>query len=181
MRQDAWELCVPHSLRQEVIIEHHDDATSGHLGVTKTIAKIARSYYWSRMQQDIKRYVLGCDSCQQFKTPQQKPAGKMGTINATRSWEIVAMNIIGPVTKSSKRFSYLLVIQDKFTKWIELQPLRQATTGPIVEAFKSKVVLRFGKPRIVITDNGTQFTSNLFTNALQSFGTQHIRTSPYSP
>ncbi|XP_044594035.1 uncharacterized protein LOC123271709 [Cotesia glomerata] len=163
-RQDAWKLCIPQGMRREIIKENHDDETAGHLGIAKT-----------------QKYVRSCQSCQQFKARQQPPPGKMGTIEATKPWEVVAMDIVGPMTKSYKGNCHLLVIQDKFTKWIELQPMKKATTELITEAMRRQVITRFGSPKTIITDNGTQFTSNMFTEALRTYGIQHIRTPPHSP
>lgn len=104
----------------------------------------------------------------------------MDTIEARRPWEVGAMDIIGPVTRSSEGYCYLLVIQDKFTKWLELQTLLKATTTPVIQAQKNKIALRFDTPRVIITDNRAQFTSNIFADTLTEWNTTHIRTPPYS-
>ena len=48
---------------------------------------------------------------------------------------------------------------DKFTKWIEAKPVKTAEPGPVIE-FKSGVVHRYDVPHSIITDNGTNFTSD---------------------
>lgn len=180
-RSDAWKLCVPENLRDRVMYENHNEPTAGHLGITKTIARIARTYYWPRMYQDIGKYVRSCGKCQEFKPIQQKTPGKMGTVNVTRPWEVVSIDIIGPKPRSSSGMCYVVVMQDKFTKWVETQPLRQAKAEAIVKALREKVLLRFGPVRTVISDNGSQFTSKEFTKLLSDYGVEHFRTPPYSP
>ncbi|XP_044596717.1 uncharacterized protein K02A2.6-like [Cotesia glomerata] len=180
-RSDAWKLCVPESKRTQVIKENHDEPTAGHLGVTKTITRIARNYYWPRMHQDIARYVRNCKNCQEFKPQHHPTPGKMGTVNATRPWEVVSIDLIGPKPRSSNGICYVLVIQDKFTKWVEIQPLRQAKAEAIVRILKERVLLRFGSVRVVISDNGSQFISKEFTSLLKEYGIEHMRTPPYSP
>ena len=48
---------------------------------------------------------------------------------------------------------------DKFTKWIEAKPVKTAEPGPVIE-FISGVVHRYGVPHNIITDNGSNFTSD---------------------
>jgi putative transposase len=50
---------------------------------------------------------------------------------------------------------------DKFSKWIEYMPLTKASSGKAVE-FLDQIIHRFGLPNSIITDLGSQFTSNAF-------------------
>lgn len=79
------------------------------------------------------------------------------------------MDVVGPLVRSSRGNKYLLIMQDKFTKWVELHPLREQKTRPIINALKEKVILRYGCPRILITDNGSQFRATEFANLLNEF------------
>lgn len=180
-RDKAWKLCVPKTLRSKVLTENHDDPTAGHLGIGKTIARISQNYFWPGMNGDIAKYVRQCESCQRYKSPQTAVPGKMGSCNATHPWEIVSMDIVGPLTRSSRGHKYLLVMQDKFTKWVEIQAIREQKTRPIVQIFKERIILRYGCPRILITDNGSQFRANDFASMIKGFGITHQRTPPYSP
>lgn len=76
---------------------------------------------------------------------------------------------------------FLLVTQDKFTKWVEFKPLRRATAKTVTEALKDLVICRFGSPRILISDNGVQFDSRIFRKLLADMGIQHRFTPPYTP
>jgi len=65
---------VPDSitLREEIVTKHHDSELASHPGYTKTYELITRNYWWSRMLEDIKRYVARCEKCQVTK-PNQQP------------------------------------------------------------------------------------------------------------
>lgn len=95
-RNRDWKLCIPRSLRAQVLAENHDTPTAGHLGIAKTISRVAQNYYWPGMQHDIAQYVRECDICQEHKPEQKLVAGKKGTCNATKPWEYVSMDIAGP-------------------------------------------------------------------------------------
>ena len=55
---------------------------------------------------------------------------------------------------SSGNFEYLLVAVDKFSKWIEAKPVRKAD-GATALKFVISLVVRYGVPHSIITDNGT--------------------------
>ncbi|HXP51692.1 MAG TPA: reverse transcriptase domain-containing protein, partial [Bacteroidia bacterium] len=61
-------LCVPLSLRNDIIGEVHNSPSEGaHSGYYKTYNRIATTYYWPKMSRDIKRYTDTCDICQKSK------------------------------------------------------------------------------------------------------------------
>ena len=67
--------------------------------------------------------------------------------------------MVGPLKGGTHKKKYLLVMVDKFTKWIEAKPVKTAESGPVID-FISGVVHRFGVPHSIITDNGTNFTAD---------------------
>ena len=65
--------------------------------------------------------------------------------------------MVGRLKGGSHKKKYLLVMVDKFTKWIEAKPVKTAESGPVID-FISGVVHRYGVPHSIITDNGSNFT-----------------------
>ena len=178
---DSWKLCVPRELREQVLRENHDAPAAGHLGIRKTGSRIASRYYWPRMFKDVGRYVRACESCQRFKTSQQKPAGKMLTSIPDEPWSVVCADFMGPLPRSKHGNTTLLVLVDKFSRWTELVPLRSATTEHLQKAFRERILARFGSPKVFLSDNGTQFTSRKFRAFLEAIGVRHQFTAPYTP
>ncbi|XP_073353594.1 uncharacterized protein [Aegilops tauschii subsp. strangulata] len=68
-------------------------------------------------------------------------------------------------------YRYLYVAIDKFTKWVELEAVRTIPAGSTVKFIKG-LVIRFDVPNRIITDNGSQVTSNLFRTYCANLGTQ---------
>lgn len=96
-------------------------------------------------------------------------------------WETVSTDLIGPLPRSSKGNSYLVVFVDRFTKWVQCRPIRKATGKAVRTALYEEVLTRFGCPKTIITDNGTQYTGKWFKELLSDFGIQHRLTPPYHP
>lgn len=132
--ENEWKQCVPRSLRKKVLRANHDDPTAGHLGVTKTTARLAQKYYWSGMFHDAVQYVRHCIKCQECKVMQRSPAGLMYTTPAAYPWDVVSADLVGPLPRSKKGHTVVVVLQDKFSKWIELQPLRHATAPAVAKS-----------------------------------------------
>ena len=57
--------------------------------------------------------------------------------------------------------THLLVVVDKFTKWIEAKPIRKLD-GSTAVTFIKDVITRYGHPHSIITDNGSNFAKGIF-------------------
>ena len=63
----------------------------------------------------------------------------------------------------------MYVALDKFTKWLEATTVIKANKNSALKFIKD-LVAQFGIPNRIITDNGTQFTSNLFGDYCDDMG-----------
>jgi len=62
-------------------------------------------------------------------------------------------------------------VVDKFSKWIEAQPITKIKSEQAMQFF-TDIVYRFGVPNLIITNNGTQFMGKKFLKFCDDF---HIR------
>jgi len=178
---EQWKRCLPKEARKEILREYHDAPTAGHLGIAKTIARIAEKYYWPGMFRDIANYVRACGNCQAHKASQQRPAGTLHSTYIGRPWEQVTLDLIGPLPRSHQGHTWLFVLQDRFTKWVELVPLRRATANAVTKALTERIFLRHGRPDTVLSDNGTQLRSKQLEERLRAWNVRHVTTPAYSP
>ena len=70
---------------------------------------------------------------------------------------------------------------DYFTKWVEAEPLSSITELDTKSFVWKNIITRFGIPRTLISDNGTQFDSNLFKSFCQEYGIRNIYSTPAYP
>ena len=73
-----------------------------------------------------------------------------------------------------------LVLIDAHSKWMEVEPVESATTKTTVEKLR-KIFSTHGIPEKLVSDNGSVFTSQEFTNFVKLNGIDHIKTAPYHP
>lgn len=178
---NEWKLVPEDNERNQIISESHDCPQSGHAGTQKTYIRLARDYYWPGSYQDVASYVKRCDVCQKCKVDQRLPPGLIGHRIVEEPWSTVSADVMGPFPPSRSSFQYILIIQDVFTKWIEITPLRSANGNLIRKALSNTVIHRWGTPRILLTDNGTEFVNSTLRSLAQEFGIFHATTPPYHP
>ncbi|KAL9704351.1 hypothetical protein quinque_007869 [Culex quinquefasciatus] len=97
-------------------------------------------------------------------------------------WQFVTLDYIGPLPASGKnRCTYLLVATDVFSKFVLVQPFREAKAGPLADFVENMIFRLFGVPEIILTDNGSQFVSKIFRGLLESYHVTHWLTPAYHP
>jgi transposase InsO family protein len=69
--------------------------------------------------------------------------------------------MIGPFKKAQEGYTHILVVVDKFTKWIKYKPIASLTLAKAVD-FIQEIMFRFGIPNNIITDLRSKFTSSAF-------------------
>lgn len=95
-------------------------------------------------------------------------------------FERVIIGCVGPLPKTKSGDKYLLTIMCAATRFPEAIPLRKITSSSLIKAL-TKFFSTFGLPRIVQTDQGTNFQSKLFNQVLQTLGIKHAVSSAYHP
>jgi hypothetical protein len=87
----------------------------------------------------------------------QMPAIALHTIPITWPFAFWGLDMVGPLKTAPLGFMHLLVAVDKFTKWVEAKPIRKLDGKTALKNFKD-IVVRFGIPHSIITDNGTNLS-----------------------
>lgn len=176
----AWKQLPMPEERQEIIGKEHNKA---HFGFDKTLASIKQRFFWPKMNGQVKKFCRECVPCQTSKAGNTNVTPPMGSQKPVEyPWQFVTLDYIGPLPASGRnRSTYLLVVTDVFTKFILVQPFREAKAGPLVEFVENMIFRLFGVPEIILTDNGSQFISKIFKELLQSYNVNHWLTPAYHP
>jgi hypothetical protein len=67
---------------------------------------------------------------------------------------------------------YVIVAVEYFSKWIEAKPLATITSATVQKFFWQNIVCRFGVPKAITVDNGTQFDAETFKYFYGRIGTK---------
>jgi transposase InsO family protein len=164
--------CISVAQGQELLQEIHSGACGRHAAPRTLVENAFRQgFYWPTAVADATRIVRSCRGCQFYARQTHLPAQTLQTIPITWSFAVWGLDLIGPLQKAPGGFKHLLVVVDKFSKWIEVQPLTSIGSEQALTFF-TNIIHRFGVPNSIITDNGTQFTGKKFLDFCED---HHIR------
>lgn len=155
---------------------------TGHLGVSRTTKKVLAELYWPGVQADIRRFCKSCDICQKT-TPKGRitnvPLGQMPIIEVP--FRRIAVDLVGPIQPAtSKGDRYILTVVDFATRYPEAVALKGIETERVAEALVN-VFCTVGVPKEMLTDMGSQFTSELMAEVSHLLSIRQLTTSPYHP
>eukprot|EP00253_Pinus_taeda_P004209 PITA_04209 len=174
--------CVREDEMPDILKACHDKPCGGHFADKKTTYKIlSLGYYWPSLFKDAKQYVKRCDICQRVGKPtlsNEIPLQPQVLIEPFEKW---ALDFIGPINLPSKQKKYILVCTDYVTKWVEAKALFSATENSVVNFLYEDIFTRFGVPRETVTDQGSQFTSNLVEKLMEEYKIKNRISTPYHP
>ena len=105
----------------------------------------------------------------------------MKQFHAGAPMERVHLDLLGPLPVTKRNNSYILMMVDQFTKWVECIPLPNQTAEVTAQAAVNEFFSRFGFPFQILTDRGTNFESDLFQQLCEKLQIHKTRTTPYRP
>ena len=91
-----------------------------------------------------------------------QPASYTQMIEPTWPLQRWGMDLVGPLPTAQGNLRYAVVAVEYFTKWIEAKALSSITSSSVQRFFWQNIVCRFGVPRSMTVDNGTQFEAKPF-------------------
>ncbi|XP_060810186.1 uncharacterized protein LOC132904273 [Amyelois transitella] len=121
-------LVVPSHERPKVLADFHDAPTAGHFGMERTLARLRTRFYWPNMRKYVADYIKKCISCQRYKADNRKPTGLLQTPAMSRRFEVLSVDLFGPLPVTAQRNRWILIVEDVCSRWVELFPLENATS-----------------------------------------------------
>ncbi|KAL4154100.1 hypothetical protein QTP88_001933 [Uroleucon formosanum] len=117
-----------------------------------------------RLKEDVIEYIKNCESCQKGKVPNKKVKQPMLiTLTISEPFEKIFLDIVGPIVTTLSGNTYILTLQDDLTKYLMGIALPNHQANTIAEAFVTHFVCTHGIPQTILTDQGTDFLSKIFT------------------
>jgi hypothetical protein len=161
---------------------YHDSAYGGgHFAYNRTYARISAAVFWPKMSVDVKKFCKRATRVNVVITiisygfplqPVSVPTGR---------WDTMAMDIVGPLPVSQSGNKYILVCVDYLTRWPEAIAMPNQEAATVARAWVDHVINRWGIPKAVITDQGSNFTSALLSAVYARLGISRRSTTPYHP
>ena len=173
------EKLVPRPVEREELVQQAH-ALAAHMGVRKTVSLLSQDYYWHNLWATVEKECGACQQCKrrnaQFtaKSPQLHPLPRVARMHR------VHCDLCGPFLTKDGKDTYVMVMVDSFTKWVELALLKGKTAAGVRDAFRDSWLTRYGAMAVALTDNGSEFAGE-FEALLWEAGITHRFTSPDHP
>ncbi|UYV80096.1 K02A2.6-like, partial [Cordylochernes scorpioides] len=159
---------TPERLRKDILNILHDT----HIGIVGTKALARGLCWWPKMDGDIERMISSCSVCLSCSHDPPK-TDVYPWIWPSRPWSRLHIDHAGPF-----QGKLLLVVVDAYSKWIEAKIVSTTSTETTINCLK-EIFATHGLPDVIVSDNGTSFTSELFKTFLKRNSVRHILCAPY--
>ena len=171
-------ILLPREFQDSITQRAHQEI--GHQGGRKTLYRLQRTYKWSGQWKSVQCTVRRCALCQvhgdkrRFPPPSEMPV-------AHYPGQVMALDLVGPLTPTKDGFRYLVTAIDHNTGWLDASPIKAKTQREVFRYIKNDLVPRYGAPEVLITDQGLEFKGRDLAQYLHFIGTEHRRSTPYHP
>ncbi|XP_036347496.1 uncharacterized protein K02A2.6-like [Rhagoletis pomonella] len=161
---------VPSTCRKPILEALH----SGHPGIVKMKA-LARGYFWwPKMDTEVENIVKTCAPCQQ--TRHEKAQAQPHIWETSKNpWSRLHVDFAGPF---HGKIFFLTV--DSYSKWLEVHIVKSTSSQCAIKSLRS-LFATHGLPDVIVSDNGTAFTSSEFDEFMTNNLIRHVRCAPFHP
>jgi transposase InsO family protein len=167
----------PESERQDLIKKAHLFGHFGRQSVYRSL--LAQGLWWPAMRTQIAEELASCDPCNRF-TVVKSGFNPSQFITANGPFDQVQIDTSVHLPKSPDGFTALLVVIDVFTGFVLLRALKD-TSAESVAAQLWDIFSTFGLPKILQSDNGSEFVNDTLRALVKLTGIDHRLISPYNP
>ena len=162
-------MIVPSLLREEMLSQIH----SSHLGIEMCKPRARDILFWLGMNQQIADVVSKCNTCNMYRNSQAKKPLKSHEL-PERPWQKIAADLFELDKKE------YVVMVDYYSKFFEVSHLPNSKCKTVINHIKPQFA-RYGIPKVIVSDNGSEFSSQEFAVFAKEYGFKHITSSPRYP
>jgi hypothetical protein len=145
---------------------------AAHQGAESMMIRARDIVYWPKMREDLEEFARRCMECAMVRPNNQKETLR------THELPVQPFSKVGTDMCFYKGVPYLVVV-DYTTDYIEVEKLPDQSAAETVEACK-RIFARHGRPLIVHSDNGSQYTAVEFKRFSAEWCFEHTVSSPYT-
>ena len=170
---------VPRILREPLLVLAHN--RSGHNGGRRTYMGLKKLYFWPGMRKDTFKHCKNCTECvlqnqannsvdfRHFKTPDMP-------------MQLICMDLVGPISPvTSKGNKFILTCIDMLTGYTMAKPIPDMSAKTICDTYRMHIYCIFGGSSKILTDNGTEFKNDQFSELCKQLEIKKVYSPVYTP
>ncbi|CAK9817732.1 Transposon Ty3-I Gag-Pol polyprotein [Anthophora plagiata] len=170
---------VPASMEENIIRTNHEEI--GHQGINKTVEYISRVYWFPDKKQKVQKFIMNCLKCITYSSNANRVEGILQCPDkGSVPFYCIHIDFYGPLERTRHRQKYIFEIIDAFTKFVKFYP---AVTTNADEAIRhlQTYFSNYSRPKKIVSDRGSAFTSNKFKEFLSEYVIQHVLIATATP
>lgn len=166
----------------EILRSYHSSILGGHRGFDRMKSTVRKFYTWPTMNTDIRKFIENCAVCEKSKIHRHTHTPLQITSVAKTPFEKIYIDFVGEISpNSSDGHKYIMSISCDLTKYVIMTPTFDSTALTAAKTIVEEVCLVFNFPKIIVSDNGPAFVSEIFKQMAKLLDIKHIKTTPYHP
>jgi transposase InsO family protein len=167
---------VNDTVKKQLVEQAH---LAGHFGEKAMLAHIDRlGFWWPELRADITKEIINCTACQRHSITHHGYAPSQSIFSA-RPCDHYQMDLC-QLPESREGWKFCLVVIDVFTGFIMLEPIPNKEASTVARALW-KICCVIGLPRILQSDNGTEFCNQIIESLCRLTGISRRYIAPYNP
>ncbi len=177
-----WRAVVPRSMANAIVKEAHDSALGGHQGINRTFERIREDLWWPQMMDDVVAHTRACTTCQATANKMPPAAAPHQEYEQSQAPnDRIHADLFGPLRGQDGSNKYILGVTDTFTKILRLATIPNKEAATVAMALWKDWMAIYGIPKVIVTDQGREFTNSLSKAIFSLLKVDHKLTSPYWP
>ena len=180
-RKETKRIVIPGSMVESVLECCHDSMCGAHLGYRKTVNKVAERFYWPGLRDDVGQWIRSCKVCAARKAPFRQKAPLHSITHPRKPFDLIGIDFVGPLRESDDGNTWLIVITDYLTKWVEAFPTKDSKATTVARILVDEIISRHGAPKEILSDQGKAFLATLVYQICEYFRIKKINTTAYHP
>lgn len=162
-------------LRQQDIINKYHDGKTNHRGINECYLALSNKFYWPKMREHITKFINECTVCGQAKYDRNPIKQQFKLVPpANKPFQLLHLDLL---TIQGEKF---LTIVDSFSKYSQAYYLRDGTALSVVQGLLNYFT-HHGIPITIVSDNGPEFSNQLFSEFVRIHKMQHHKVAPHTP
>ncbi|XP_059668819.1 uncharacterized protein LOC132313899 [Cornus florida] len=163
--------CATPTEARQIMRTIHEGVCRNHSGGRSLAHKaMTQGYFWPNMARDAEEFSRRCDKCQRFGPLIHQPPEDLHVMATPWPFAQWGMDVVGPLPTAKLQNKYVLLATDYFTKWVEVEPYPSVTQTQVRRFIWNNIIYRFGVPRSIVMDNGTNLDSKQVKELLEEYG-----------
>ncbi|KAL5592940.1 uncharacterized protein BROUX77_002577 [Berkeleyomyces rouxiae] len=170
-------------LRTALIQKTHDSHITGHPGRDGTLAILSREFFWPGISRDVRRFCANCNVCGRSKVWRERKKGLLLPLPIPqRPHSELGIDFMTELpAKKSGDPRYLMVIVDRLTGGVALEAMNTMKAEQCAESFLQCYWKHHGFPRALVSDRGTNWTSEFWTHLCKLTGIEQRLSTGFHP